>query len=241
MTGRPTIGILMDYEPSGSFSLRPYYAIRTAYFDAVWKAGGLPIALPYLAEALDEMVVSCDGVVTPGGRYPFPNTWYGEAVKDGQAVEPRFAFETELTQSLFDTDTPILGICAGMQVMAGLKGGIFYRDVRQDLPTDIDHLDEKPAEEKAHSVAIEPGSLLQKITGRTEMAVNTAHREALRNEPEGFTVNARSPDGVVEGIELSGLRFALGVQWHPEFFAAPGEPDFEIFRALVVAAGIDDK
>jgi len=235
MTGRPTIGILMDYESSGSFSARPHYAIRIAYFDAVWMAGGLPVALPYLAEALGEMVASCDGVVTPGGRYPFPDAWYGEAAQDGQ-IEPLFAFETELTQSLLDSDTPILGICAGMQVMAGLMGGHFYRDVRHELETRIDHLDERPAEEKAHSIAIEPGSLLQKITGRTEMEVNTAHREALRNQPAGVTVNARAPDGVVEGIEFPGHRFALGVQWHPEFFAAPGEPDFEIFRALVAAA-----
>jgi len=237
MTGLPTIGILMDYEPSGSFSSRPHYAIRTAYFDAVWKAGGLPVALPYLAPALDEIVASCDGVVTPGGRYPFPEAWYGETAKDGQTVEPRFAFETELTRAMFDSDTPILGICAGMQVMAGLKGGLFHRDVRHEIGTRIDHLDERPAEEKAHAVAIVPGSLLQKITGRTEMEVNTAHREALKNEPEGIVVNARAPDGIVEGVEFPGHRFALGVQWHPEFFAVPGEPDFEIFRALVAAAG----
>ena len=46
-------------------------------------------------------------------------------------------------------------------------------------------------------------------------------------------VNARAPDGVIEGIELPGKRFCLGVQWHPEF--ALSEGDVRIFRAFVAA------
>jgi putative glutamine amidotransferase len=30
-------------------------------------------------------------------------------------------------------------------------------------------------------------------------------------------VAAESPDGVVEAIEAVGHKFALGVQWHPEY------------------------
>ena len=48
------------------------------------------------------------------------------------------------------------------------------------------------------------------------------------------TVNALAPDGVVEGVEHPGHRFALGVQWHPEYAVDPRDP--AIFTAFVEAA-----
>ena len=43
-----------------------------------------------------------------------------------------------------------------------------------------------------------------------------------------------APDGVIEGIEHPGHRFALGVQWHPEFKV--DRQDIAILRAFVEAA-----
>jgi len=151
-------------------------------------------------------------------------------------IPPRARFEIGLTRAALDGDKPILGICAGMQVMAGVLGGTFYEDIRTEIDTPIDHLNEKPAEEAAHRVAITAGSLLHRIIGRDEMEVNTAHKEALKKVPDGLAVNAVAPDGVVEGIEIQGKRFALGVQWHPEFFLDPAGPHIALFRALVDAA-----
>jgi putative glutamine amidotransferase len=233
---RPLIGILLDYQPSGSFSSRPYYALRTGYFDAVWQAGGLPVALPYLSEATEEYLGRLNGVILPGGFYPFPARLYGETAPAGETVHPRYAFEESFARRVIDADKPLLGICAGMQVMAAATGAILYRDVRAELPTDIDHLDGKPAEEAAHGVAIQPGSLLAKTLGVTAMEVNTAHREALKDGLANLTVSATAPDGVVEGIEIGGHRFCLGVQWHPEFFARPGDPNLKLFSRLVAAA-----
>ena len=45
--------------------------------------------------------------------------------------------------------------------------------------------------------------------------------------------NALASDQVIEGLEDAGYRFCLGVQWHPEFFIAPG--DRRIFDALIAA------
>jgi putative glutamine amidotransferase len=39
----------------------------------------------------------------------------------------------------------------------------------------------------------------------------------------GLRLTARAPDGVVEGIELDGGPWIVGVQWHPEDTAA-GDP-----------------
>ena len=233
---RPTIAILLDYQDAGTFSKRPHYALRCAYFDAVWAAGGLPVAVPYLADAMDHYRDHADGFVLPGGFYPFPAVWYGDATPDDEVLHPRFAFEANFCQSLLDADRPVLGVCAGMQILGGILGGTFYRNIREEPGTTIDHLNEQPAEQVAHSVTVEPDTLLHKITGRDTFGVNTAHNEALRAVPDGAQLNATSEDGVIEGIEVPGARFALGIQWHPEFFLNDGDPNQALFKALVSEA-----
>lgn len=234
---RPRIGILLDYQASGSFSSRPYYALRCGYFDAVWRAGGLPVALPYIDGAADDYLAACDGLVLPGGFYPFPARLYGDAASADEEIHPRFRFEENFTHRALDADRPMLGICAGMQVIAAATGATLYRDVRAELPTDIDHLDGAPAEQAAHGIDIQPDSLLGRTLGVHAMQVNTAHKEALKDGLDGLSISAMASDGVIEGIELPDQRFCLGVQWHPEFFAAEGDPNLNLFTALVRAAG----
>lgn len=235
MSKRPTIGIILDYESVGSFSSRPYYALRQAYFDAIWSVGGLPIGLPYIEDARPAYLDTCDGLLVPGGFYPFPKTMYGEA-DDGAPIHPRHAFEVGLTKDAMDADRPVLGICAGMQVIAGVSGATLYPDIRTLPGGPIDHLNEKPAEDHAHGITVTEGSLLHRLTGLTDMQVNTAHNEALKTIPDGLTVNAVAPDGIVEGIERADKTFCLGVQWHPEFFLGEGDPNRKLFQALVDAA-----
>ena len=47
-------------------------------------------------------------------------------------------------------------------------------------------------------------------------------------------VNARTADGVIEGIEHTQKRFVLGLEWHPEYSATP--EDKRIVAAFVEAA-----
>jgi putative glutamine amidotransferase len=235
MTDRPLIGILLDYESEGSFSKRPYYALRTAYFDAVWKAGGLPVGIPYLEDARADYLSALGGLIVPGGFYPFPPEVYGQPANGG-TLHPRYAFERTLMTDALKGDLPTLGICAGMQVMAVARGATVWRDIKTELDCAVDHLNEKPAEQTAHTVAIKAGTQLFRITGKAEIAVNTAHNEALKDIPDGIVVSARAPDGIVEAIELPDRRFAIGVQWHPEFFLNDGDPNFRLFEELVSAS-----
>lgn len=235
MSNRPIIGILLDYEAKGSFSSRPHYALRTAYFDAVWKAGGLPMGLPYLDDARSDYLSAADGLIVPGGFYPFPETLY-ERPDDGAPAHPRYAFERTLMHDALERDLPTLGICAGMQTMAAARGATMWSNIKQELDCAVDHLNEKPAEETAHTVTIVPGTLLRKIAGADEISVNTAHNEALRSVPDGITVSGHAPDGIIEAIELPDRRFALGVQWHPEFFLGDNDPSFALFKSLIETA-----
>jgi len=236
MTTRPLIGILLDYQEEGSFSKRPHHALRCAYFDAVWKAGGLPVGLPYIADSWDDYLATIAGVIVPGGFYPFPEVYYGGEVVVADPPHPRHAAEVPLVRAAIDRDLPLLGICAGLQVLAAVEGASLIRDLKSEVRGAIDHLNEKPAEEPAHPVAVTPGTLLHRIVGRDTFMVNTAHNEAPRTLPPSLVVNAVAPDGVIEGAERPGSTFCLGVQWHPEFFLEDGDPNQALFRALVEAA-----
>ena len=220
----------------GSFSARPHYALRCAYFDAVSRAGGLPIALPYNKETTEDLLSLCNGLVLPGGTYTFPDILYGHETNLNEKIHPRYQFESEFTLRALDAELPMLGICAGMQMIAAAKGATFYSDVRLELPSAIDHLNACPAENTAHRIDITPGTQLRKIIAVDHLEVNTAHKEAIKDNFGNLTISARAPDTVIEGIELPDHPFCIGVQWHPEFFAHKGDPNFKLFTALIRAA-----
>jgi len=236
MSTRIPIGLLMDYEAEGSFSSRPHYALRTGYFDAIWRAGGLPVAIPYIEDAIASYLRTCAGFVLPGGFYTFPEKYYGCPPAEDEKRHPRHVFESRLMEEILNTQTPVLGICAGMQVIASARGATLYRSIKDDIDTEIDHLNAQPAEHTAHGVELTPGTLLHRIMQADVLQVNTAHNESVKTVPDDVVVNAIADDGIIEGIEISDQRFCLGVQWHPEFFATPGDPNFRLFEALVSAS-----
>lgn len=237
MSKRPLIGITLDFQESGSFSTRPHYAVRTIYFAAVEAAGGLPIAIPHLAERVPEYLELIDGLVIPGGTHASPESWYVDPHEPKPyADSPRAAFDVAVVEGALGRDKPLLGICAGMQELACVAGAKMTRNVHKHHQTAIDHLRGRPAEEYAHDVTVEAGTRLAEIVGAGRLEVNTAHQEAVVAVPPTMRVSARSPDGVIEAIELPDRAFALGVQWHPEFFLAAGNPHRKMFEALVAAA-----
>lgn len=226
----------MDHQQEGPFSRRPHYLLRKAYFDAVWRAGGLPVALPYVEEAMENFLSLCHGLILPGGTYPFPEQLYELDAVPNKKNNLRYQFEAKFTRCALNSKIPLLGICAGMQIIAAVKGATFYRDVRTELPTDIDHLNASPAETPAHDISVIPETLLRRVLKVDRLKVNTAHKEAIRGNFSNLTISARAPDGVIEGIEIPNHHFCIGVQWHPEFFARKGDPNLNLFTALITAA-----
>jgi len=233
-SGHPVIGILMDWQGSGSFSPRPHYAIREAYFRAVWEAGGLPIGLPLMEEALTLILAQARGVVIPGGDYPSPARWYGEHAPEEAAGEhPRTVVNERIINGLIAQDMPFLAICAGHQELAAATGGLLYWRVKDCVKGAMNHRGTVPTE-ACHSVMVTPGSLLHTLVGRDEIMVNSHHNEAVKHVNGGVVVSGVAGDGVIEAIEVPGKRFALGVQWHPEFGLS--DADHALFAGLVGAA-----
>ncbi len=46
-------------------------------------------------------------------------------------------------------------------------------------------------------------------------------------------VTAYAPDGVIEAVEVPGRRFAIGVQWHPEWMFEDQPEHRRLFEGLV--------
>ncbi|GAB4193918.1 MAG: gamma-glutamyl-gamma-aminobutyrate hydrolase family protein [Thalassobaculales bacterium] len=235
---RPLIGITLDVQESGSFSKRRHYALRVHYFEAVRAAGGLPVAIPHLAGELPDYLDRLGGLVIPGGGFASPDAWYVDLDEPKPYPDSaRLDFDLAVLEQALARDLPMLCICAGMQELACVSGGRMTRNVHKFHATAIDHLNGRPAEHYAHEVVVEPGSRLAAILGAGPLKVNTAHKEAVVEAPSPLRVTARAPDGVIEAVERPDRRFALGVQWHPEFFTTPGNPHRALFEALVAEAG----
>jgi putative glutamine amidotransferase len=231
---RPLIGITLDSEPPGGYSKFPWYAVRENYCDIVAANGGLPVSLPHEPERAADYLDRIDGLIVTGGAFDVDPALFGDATKHSTVTtkDRRTAFEFAITRGAIDRDMPVLGICGGQQLLNVVLGGTLIQHIPDELPDALAHEQPNPRNEPGHLVRVAPGTLLHRITGAAEMHVNSAHHQAVKQPAPGTVVDAVAPDGVIEGIELPGRRFCLGVQWHPEFAIDPGD-------AKIVAAFID--
>jgi gamma-glutamyl-gamma-aminobutyrate hydrolase PuuD len=131
---RPVVGITPDVEAEGDVSR---YVVKTAYADAVLRAGGLPLVLPLSTEAtvVEAYLDRVAAVVVTGGAFDVPPEAYGQAPKEGLGPQKpiRTAFETLVLQTALRRKLPILAICGGMQLLNVVLGGELFQDLRREL------------------------------------------------------------------------------------------------------------
>ncbi|HLZ67087.1 MAG TPA: gamma-glutamyl-gamma-aminobutyrate hydrolase family protein [Aliidongia sp.] len=234
---RPVIiGLTLDSEQPGGYSKFPWYAIRENYCGAVVRAGGLPILLPHEPERAADYLDLIDGLIVTGGAFDVDPALFGADSRHDSVTtkDRRTAFELSITRLALAADKPVLGICGGQQLLNVALGGTLVQHIPDEIDGPLAHEQPNPRNEPGHEVEVAAGTILHAITGANRIAVNSAHHQAVKTVGPGVVIDAVAPDGVIEGIELPGKRFCLGVQWHPEFEISP--PDEAIFRAFVAAA-----
>ncbi len=191
---------------------------------------------PALAARLERS----DAILVPGG--------FGARGVDGKLQ----AVQTARTRGI-----PYLGVCYGFQI-AAVEFARHVLGLPNAGTTEIDPASSEPVvcllEEQrslsdlggtmrlgAQRVALVPGSRLATAYGRTEVWERHRHRYEInpayveRFRERGLVVTARAVDGRVEGLELPGHPWFVGVQYHPEFLSRPEAPH-PLYLALVRAA-----
>lgn len=215
--------------------------VRNVYLDAIVMAGGQPVLLPMTnrPEFIRQNLDMCDGILFSGGA-DLDAATYGEEHKSQFApVKLRDEFELELMRLCLEEDKPFFAICRGMQVLNVLKGGSLYQDIPTELPGKLEHVkltDDQEFVDVRHTVFVEDNTLLKDILNTDTLSVNTIHHQAIKKVGDELIVNSVCEDGIIEGIELTNKKFALGVQWHPERMAATDEKSFALFKAFIESA-----
>jgi putative glutamine amidotransferase len=228
---RPLIGIT-SYEPEevqAGVWLFSAALIPSTYVNAIARAGGRPVVLPPLDDGVEETLDALDGLLFSGGEDLDPDHYGAERHPETNGVhEARDRAELVLLSAALERDMPVLAVCRGSQVLNVALGG----DLVQHVPELLGHDEHRhtPGTFADHDVRLDPGSRLGSLLGE-HAPVKSHHHQGFGRLGEGLREVAWADDGLIEGLEDPGRRFALGVLWHPE----EGDDD-ALFMALVAEA-----
>jgi putative glutamine amidotransferase len=230
---RPVVGITLgDGDEPG------IHAMREDYVRSVEQSGAVPVVLPPVSPGdVPDLLDRLDGVLLSGGVDVDP-ILYGQAPhpKLGRVNRRRDDFELELTREALRREVPILGICRGHQVLNVATGGTLVQDIPSLIGGAAEHDGQGPRWRRAHRVEVTASSRLREILGQDAASVNSIHHQGVDRVGKDLVVSARCPeDGVIEGLEMTGRRFVVAVQWHPESFWNRPDSFQRLFDAHVAA------
>jgi putative glutamine amidotransferase len=236
---QPLVAVATDVK---SFENYTWFATPRQYVEAaVHAAGVLPVLVPSLGENLpmDALLSSVDGLMLTGARSNVHPSLYGETATeaDGPFDEARDSTTLPLIRRALELGVPLLAICRGIQELNVALDGTLAREI-QDQEGRLDHRapvtdDQDQRFAIRQKVSIKPGSCLAGVFGAGEVMVNSVHRQAIDRLGPRLQVEAVAEDGTIEAVSVVGARaFAVGVQWHPEYWARTDETSARIFRAF---------
>ena len=222
---RPLIGITTATRDPGS----PFLQQRLTYVHAVDAAGGLPVLVAPMSDAaLTELLERLDGIVFPGGADVDPQRY-------GEPPHPKTEFNPDLDQLelaaarwALASDTPILGICRGQQVLNVALGGSLIQHVE-------DHRQPGDRTALTQPLTVAPDSRMREVFGTDHLTANTMHHQAVARLGRGLKAVAWSADGTVEAVESETHPWLLMVQFHPEELVDFHDPSLRLMTAFVEA------
>jgi putative glutamine amidotransferase len=238
-TQRPVLGVIscnrvIDGQPAQSVMTR-YLSSSLAFADA---AGLLIPAMPDLMHAR-EVAPRIDGLLLTGTPSNMEPQRYGAAADEGAGpFDPnRDEMTARLIEAMLDLGKPVFGICRGFQELNVAFGGTLRGDMG-DHPDLIPHHSPEGRDiplmfEYLHPVTLTPGGVLRRAYADDSIDVISVHYQGVDRLGAGLSVEAKSPDGVIEAVsaEVNGAP-VLAVQWHPEW-KADENPDSQVFFRLL--------
>jgi putative glutamine amidotransferase len=239
----PVIGIPADQRMIGP---HPFHAVGDKYVRAVAEAAdAIPLLIPALAEHLhlEELMARLDGILFTGSPSNVEPRRYNGAPSIAGTLHDaaRDATTLPLIPRAISAGIPVFGICRGFQEFNVAMGGTLTQRLHE-VPGLLDHRDDEDQSldvqyGPAHDVTLEPGGVLARLAGMTQVKVNSLHSQGVQRLAPGLVVEARAPDGVIEAFRVKDApRFALAVQWHPEWQVMQNPLSRAMFAAFGAAS-----
>ena len=240
---KPLIGIPADRRILGP---HPFHCVGEKYIAAVAKASeAIPVLIPSLGEDadLEAILASVDGILLTGSPSNVEPQRYAGPPSDPDTLHDphRDATTLPLIPQVIAAGMPLFAVCRGFQEMNVAFGGTLWQKV-QEVAGYADHREDKEAPLEAqygpaHEIELVPGGQLQRIAGTDRVTVNSLHSQGVQRLGEGLVVEARAPDGLIEGFSVPAAPgFALAVQWHPEWQVMNNPFSRALFAAFGEAA-----
>ncbi|OXT00747.1 gamma-glutamyl-gamma-aminobutyrate hydrolase [Notoacmeibacter marinus] len=235
----PLIAIVADTLVQDSYV---WHATPDTYLKAALDVARLqPLIVPAFGDRTDypSIFEAVDGVMLTGARSNVHPDNYEEPAteKHGPFDPARDATSLPFIRTALDRGLPLLAICRGHQELNVALGGTLANDI-QDLPGRMDHRF-VPSDEQderfaiRQNVRVSEDSALSELFGKTDIAVNSLHRQAIDRVADRLSVEASAPDGTVEAVRVRNAEaFAYGFQWHPEYWAKDDDLSRRIFEAF---------
>ncbi|MFJ8982959.1 gamma-glutamyl-gamma-aminobutyrate hydrolase family protein [Streptomyces sp. NPDC102282] len=198
-----------------------------AYMEKVADAGGAPVLVPPIPEAVEDVMATVDALLLTGGADIDPSRYGAEREKF--TFPPHAARDAAELAALAVAERrgiPVLGVCRGLQLISIVRGGT----LTQHLP---EHSPSVPGRYEPRPIRVRSGSLLGRALGPAP-TVYCHHHQGIDRLGDGLVATAWSEDGVIEGAEVAdpSAPFLAGLQAHGEL----GEDTVPLFRLFVEAA-----
>ena len=235
----PMVVIIAD---TRGFDGEVWHCVPEQYMMAVCKVAKLlPLFVPALGSDIDfhALLDRVDGVMLTGSKANVHPSNFG--VEPHERYEPydqsRDATTLPLARAAVERGVPLFAICRGVQELNVAFGGSLKPNIQDDDGM-LDHRapvtqvrDDQFA--LAHSVTVRKDGCLDGIIGATAK-VNSLHSQAIADLASGLQVEAiAEEDGTVEAVSVVGAKgFAIGVQWHPEYWAESDFASRRLFEAF---------
>jgi putative glutamine amidotransferase len=219
-----------------------WHATQAQYVDAAAMVAGLtPLLVPNLGDGVDIEAIldAVDGVLLTGSKSNVDPALYGGTATEanGPYDRERDATSMPLLKRALERGIPLFAICRGMQELNVAAGGTLQTEI-QDGPGVLDHRapdlpDRAERFGLRQTVKLKTGSQIAGILGGDRAVVNSLHRQAIDAPGKRIVVDAMAEDGIAEAVSVSNaVDFALGVQWHPEFWAESDPASARLFAAF---------
>ena len=237
----PLVALPADRKEFENYS---WHASPDQYARAALDAARVaPVVVPAFGaggeRVIDAVLGAVSGVLVTGAKSNVHPALYGhEPTPAHEPYDPdRDATTLPLIRGALERGVPLLCICRGIQELNVALGGTLRAGIQREERADHRTVPEGTPDERfalAHEVTVQ-GGVLARAVGN-EARVNSLHTQSLDRLGRGVEITARACDGTIEAVGVRDAPgFALGVQWHPEYWAREGRerdaPSWAIFEA----------